>query len=166
MESENPQHHGGIYNYFQGATINHIVINGNMSRSGNDTYYREKQKEEIDYSDEQVARALTNIVGKGKPVDSKQKWAAVYWYLRWQCNFPVKGSDFCERIASLPFTEKLDPECDYNNIRKQLTLPLMSQDARNLDSVRPTKFEEETFAQYRTVVLALEKELGTKKTIE
>lgn len=40
MEStETPQHHrGGIYNYFQGATINNLVINGNMVKNGSDQY--------------------------------------------------------------------------------------------------------------------------------
>ena len=97
--------------------------------------------------------------GEGKPIDSKQKWAAVYWYLRWQCNYPVKGSEFCERIQQLPFTKKLDPECDYNNIRRLTTLSFMSQDARNLEAVKPSKIDEPMFAQCRVVVNALAEEL-------
>ena len=32
--AEKPQQKGGIINYFQGATINNLVINGNMVKSG------------------------------------------------------------------------------------------------------------------------------------
>ena len=41
------------------------------------------------FTDEQIARALTACVGKGKVIDNKQKWAGAYWYLRWACCFPV-----------------------------------------------------------------------------
>ena len=39
MEStETPQHHrGGIYNYFQGATINNLYVNSRVVRHGNET---------------------------------------------------------------------------------------------------------------------------------
>ena len=113
-----------------------------------------------EYTDEQVARAIEAICGEGKPLDTKVKWAAVYWYLRWQCNYPVKGSEFCERIASLPFTKKLDPECGYENIRKLVTLSFMNQDARQLDSVKPSQGDEGVFAQCRAVVISLSEELS------
>ena len=112
------------------------------------------------YTDEQVARAIEAICGEGRPLDTKKKWAAVYWYLRWQCNYPVKGSEFCERIASLPFTKKLDPECCYNNIRKLVTLSFMNQDARQLDSVKPSRSDEADFRQCRAVVRSLAEALA------
>jgi hypothetical protein len=161
-KEETGQRQSGIFNYFEGATINNLVINnGTYNKSGVDHhYYSSKDKtEKHSYSDEQIAQAIENINGEGKPIDSKQKWAAVYWYLRWQCNFPVKGSEFCERIQRLPFTKKLDPECEYNNIRKLTTLSFMSQDARHLETVKPSKMDEQMFAQCRIVVNALAEEL-------
>lgn len=116
--------------------------------------------EQFGYSDEQIAQAIEAICGDGKPLDSKQKWVAVYWYLRWLCNYPVKGSEFCERIAQLPFTRKLSPECDYNNIRRLVTCSLMEQDARKLDSVRPSQADKALYDQCRPVVLALAQEIG------
>ena len=112
------------------------------------------------YTDEQVARAIEAICGEGKPLDTKVKWAAVYWYLRWQCNYPVKGLEFCERIASLPFTKKLDPECGYENIRKLVTLSFMNQDARQLDRVKPSRSDEAVYKQCRAVVISLSEELA------
>ena len=107
------------------------------------------------YTDEQIARAIENICGEKKPLNNKQLWAAVYWCLRWYCNFPVKGNDFCDRIAKLPFSRELEYECNYNNIRRQVTLSFMSQDARNMNVVKPSKTDETFFSQCRTVVLAL-----------
>jgi len=111
------------------------------------------------YSDEQVARALERIVGKGKAIDTKQKWAGVYWYLRWACNYPVNTKQACERIMSLPFSGALEYPCDYDNIRRMATASFMNQDARQLDSVKPSRMDEPLFAQCRVVVQALALEL-------
>jgi hypothetical protein len=58
--TEQPQHRGGdIYNYFQGATINNLVINGNMTKSGSEQYdNREHQEEKRSLTPEQVKAAL------------------------------------------------------------------------------------------------------------
>ena len=116
--------------------------------------------EQFGFTDEQIAQAIEAICGEGKPLDNKQKWVAVYWYLRWQCNFPVKVTEFCERISKLPFSKELNPGCDYNNIRKQATCPLMEQDARNLENVRPSQSDHDLFRTCRPIVIALAKELG------
>jgi len=159
QSTETPQQLGGIVNYFQGATIHNIVINGNMTRQGQEYYRSQESQHPAAHSDEQIAQAIEAICGEGKALDTKQKWAAVYWYLRWECNFPVKGSDFCERIGRLPFSRLPEPECDYNNIRRMLTLSFMNQDARQLERVRPGRNDEGVFMQMRTVVEALAREL-------
>lgn len=57
--SETPeQHMGGIYNYFQGATIHNIVINGNMNKNASESYSRTEDKKGI--TPEQVIKALRN----------------------------------------------------------------------------------------------------------
>lgn len=156
----------GIYNYFQGAIIYNMVINGNMTKNGSEIHHANTaEKQPPQYSEKQVARAIEAICGHDKPLNSKQLWAAVYWYLRWQCNYPVKGADFCERVNRLPFSRKLEYECDYNNIRRQTTLSFMQQDARQIEQVKPSRGDEAFFAQCRTVVLALARELE-KKTVE
>lgn len=59
MESteETSQQKGGIYNYFQGATINNLVINGNMVKSGPDQF-QNTSSEKKSISSEQVVSAL------------------------------------------------------------------------------------------------------------
>ncbi len=133
---------------------NTITFEGTVNIGGNNL------SEQFGYTDEQIAQAIEKICGDGKPLDIQKKWAAVYWYLRWQCNFPVKGSDFCERIKMLPFTKQLDPECNYDGFRKYVKLSFMEQDARNLNSVKPSRNDEEFFSECRRVVIALSQELG------
>ena len=111
------------------------------------------------YTDEQIAQAIKGINGKRKPLDSKRKWAAVYWCLKWYCNFPTNVPDFCEKVKELPLG-KLEYECDYNNIRRDCALSFMDQDARFMDKVKPSKADQDFFLQCREVVLALVTELG------
>ena len=148
------------FNFYEGASIGQHIERTDTSNvwMGNG----EKRIMDNTYSDEHVARAIEAICGEGKPLDSKQKWVAVYWYLRWECNFPAKGSEFCERIERLPFSKKLEPECDYNNIRKLVTCQLMEQDARFIDKVKPSNTDKVLFEQCRPIVIALARELGKR----
>lgn len=43
-QEEKPLRSGGIINYFQGATIHNLVINGNMTKQGQEYYNEEKHK--------------------------------------------------------------------------------------------------------------------------
>ena len=161
QSTETPQHLGGIVNYFQGATIHNIVINGSMIRKGRE-YYNESHKEKKKpgaYSDKQIAKAIEAICGEGKALDSKQKWAGVQWLLRWECNFPAKAKDFCERVATLPLREDLAFKCDYRNIREISTLSFLNEDPRQMDKVRYSKNGEAAFNQLKSVAVALEEQL-------
>jgi hypothetical protein len=160
-EMPDGQQCGGIVYSFQGATIHNLVLNGDFSHGGMEYFgqIHDRERQETGYSDEAIAQALTNIVGKNKAIDSKQKWAGAQWLLRWECNFPQKAQDFCERIAQLPLPDDLEYKCDYNNIRALSTLSFMNEDARKLDEVRYSKNDEQAFMQMRSVVVALREEL-------
>ena len=112
------------------------------------------------YSDKQVARALEACVGKGRVIDAKWKWAGVYWYLRWTCNYPVDAKDFCQKIRSLELNIPADYECSYESIRKICTLTFMDSDARRMDVVRVSKSDQSMFSQCREIALKLAEELG------
>ena len=159
--SEKLERCGGIYNYFQGATIHNLVINVNMTKNGSENFQQSEtsNKNRVTYSDEQVARALANIVGKGKPIDSRMKWAGAQWLLRWRCNYPPKAQDFCDRINLLPFEGPLEFPCEYNNIRALSTLSFMNEDATHLENVKYSKNDEDVFFKLREVVIALDREL-------
>ncbi len=129
-----------------------ITINGNVSLGGD--------MQHGGFSDEQVARALESIVGKGKPIDAKWKWAGAYWYLRWACSYPVNAKDFCEHIAQLPFSRPLEYACDYRNIRELTTLTFMGQDPRQMEKVKASSGDQQAFVFCRTIALKLAEELG------
>ena len=54
------QHSGGIFNYFQGATIHNLVINGNMTKSGPDQFndYKGAKEKNITLNALQISQAL------------------------------------------------------------------------------------------------------------
>lgn len=111
------------------------------------------------YNDEQVTEALEACVGKGRVVDTKWKWAAVHWYLRWVCNYPVDAKEFCARIQKLELDIPVDYECCYENIRKYSTLTFMNNDPRWMDGIRVSKNDQTTFSQCREIVIKLGEEL-------
>lgn len=112
----------------------------------------------FEYSDEQIAKAIRAINGKKKPLNSKRRWAAVYWCLRCYCNFPSNVRDFCEKVEKLPLG-LLEFECDYDSIRHFCTLSFMSEDCRHIDNLKVSKTNYDFFLQCKEVVLALVREL-------
>ena len=131
-----------------------------MTVTGNSFNYGSGLAASNGFSDEQIARALEAIVGKGKAIDTKQKWAGAYWYLRWAANFPVDTQKFCERIAGMKFARELEYACDYRNIRELATLSFIEQDPRQMELVKPSKNDERVFSQCREVALRLAEALG------
>ena len=111
------------------------------------------------YSDEQVAQALEGCVGKGLAIDAKWKWAGIYWYLRWACNYPVDAKEFCKKIQSLELDLPDDYECSYESIRKLCTLSFMDYDSRRMDTVRVSKNDQNMFSQCREIVMKFADEL-------
>ena len=142
--------------------IEALLKKGQVTQFRKDIKHRVKElNEESDaYSDKQVALALEACVGKGQVVDAKWKWAGVYWYLRWTCNYPVDAKDFCQKIRSLDLDIPADYECSYESIRKICTLSFMDCDARRMDIVRVSKNDQGMFSQCREIALKLAEELG------
>lgn len=145
-----------------GAKIGQLIMD-NHGTMNIDNHMGEDEKRSEAYTDKQVATALMNIIGKNKPIDSKQKWAGAHWFLRWVCNYPAKPQDFCTRINQLPFEVEPEFKCEYNNIRALSTLSFMNEDPEHLESVKYSKHDEAAFFQMREVVVALRGEL--KKTV-
>ncbi len=149
---------GGSNFYFHGVKINKVYFY-NGTDSGNHSSEKSTTVDKSNLSDEQIARAIEAICGEGKPLDSKRKWAAVYWCLRWYCNFPVKPKDFCDRIEKMQMGD-LPYQCEYDCIRHFSTLSFMNQDARQIDKVKASRTDEQFYQKCRVIVLALAEELG------
>ena len=155
---ENDKNAGGGFHVHVYSSGNNIAQNITQTINGN-VYYGQGKEPQVSYTDEEIARALSNIVGKGKAIDSKQKWAGAHWFLRWECNYPVKAQDFCQKIDSLPLPDDLEFKCEYRNIREFSTLSFMNEDARYMENVRYSQNDEAVFLQMREVVTALRTEL-------
>ena len=71
-----PQHsNGGITNFFEGATIHNLVINGNMTKSGTENYYSSHEKEQVKNNantEKQGKEAIMEYVGRLRPVVKEQ----------------------------------------------------------------------------------------------
>ena len=139
-----------------------LLKKGQVTQFRRDIKKRVKElNEEGDaYSDNQVAEVLKSCVGKGLVIDAKWKWAGVYWYLRWSCNYPVDAKDFCAKIKSLELDIPEECECSYESIRKICTLSFMNYDPRWMDVVRVRKNDQGMFSQCREIALKLADELG------
>ena len=165
MEStETPQMRGGIVNYFQGATIHNIVINGNMTRSGNEHYHTAERKQS--YNDDQITAAIKACVGEDNVINNMRKWAGVYWCLRWKCNYPVDIREFCTRIESMTLNLPDSLKCDYNNIRKFCKLSFMEYDPFSKADVKVSSMDKEVYAWCRQVALKVGEELDKTHLLE
>ena len=151
-------------NIIKGDMTGDIISDGGV-KNVTHHHYGERLAQE-GYTDEEVAQALARIVGKGKPIDTKAKWAGALWWLRWECNFPAKAQEFCERVKQLPLPEGLEFPCEYENIRKMSTLSFLNEDPRQMDKVRCSKMDEKDFTQLREVALALDEELRKGRLTE
>ena len=96
---------------------------------------------------------------KDRVINMKCKWAGVYWYLRWTCDYPVDVVEFCGRIDSLRLNIPPYCECSYENIRKICNLSFMRYDVKHLDKVRCSDMDREVFSICRQVAMSLDAEL-------
>ena len=138
----------------------------NTIQNQNNYCHEKKETKQEDYTDEEVAKALVNIIGKGKPIDTKGKWAGALWMLRWECNYPARAQDFCDRIKRLPLPDGVEFPCEYNNIRMLATLSFMNEDPRQMDKVRYSPNDQKDFFQLREVAVALSQELRKIRDME
>ena len=94
-------HRGGIYNYFQGATINNFVYQGTIKQSG-PVYLGQsaKEKELPHFSEEQ----LTQAIEKCQPFFwSQSAYAVLFCICRDKMDMNSTKSNFEEMIEKLPY---------------------------------------------------------------
>lgn len=154
-----------------GCPINIIYVASgaqhvNTIQNQNNYCHEKREVKQDGYTDEEVANALVKIIGKGKPIDTKGKWAGALWMLRWECNYPARAQDFCDRIKQLPLPDGLEYPCEYNNIRMLATLSFMNEDPRQMDKVRYSPNDKKDFFQLKEVAIALGQELRKIREME
>ena len=86
---------GDIINYFQGATINNLVINGNMTKSGPDQFHNE-HKPKMHASEVQVAQALLRC---GAYIWGNAAYSVAFCTLRDAYDWGDHATDFERKLA-------------------------------------------------------------------
>ncbi len=150
---------GGILNFFQGATIHNIVINGNMEKHGTDNYYsggKESKPERPKCTDQQIAHALMTINGKEKVLNSYQGWLGACCLLMGKYGYPKNLEMCCTKISSLFQDGELEYACKYDNIRKFTFLKFVNTDVDTWDSYEPKADEKRLFAGCHAVMKQLD----------
>ena len=146
---ETPQHLGGIYNYFQGATINNLVINGTLNQSGsvsNNSGAAKEERQRPKCTDEQVANALVAINGKENVLNNYQLWLGACCLLMGKYGFPQSLEACCTRIGNLPFGDiTLAYECKYESIRKFTYMKFVKLDVDEWGDYKPNDSEKKLF---------------------
>lgn len=112
------------------------------------------------FTDEQVKTALLAVVGDGKPINQKQKWAGAYWCLRWKCNYPVDAKDFCMKIDALKLNLPEKYKCDYDNIRRICTLSFMEYDPFGKQEAKVSNMDRDTYSWCREIAIKVAEEIG------
>lgn len=91
------QKRGGatINNYFQGATINNLVINGNMTKSGPDQFHNES-KPKMHATEGQVAQALMRCAAY---IWGNAAYSVAFCTLRDAYDWGDNATDFERKLA-------------------------------------------------------------------
>ena len=155
------QSQGTVYN-FEGANLNNLVINGNMTKTGPEYYGQESTaKPKSAYTDEVIARAIMAVNGEKKPLCEKQLFLAVIKVLKYKCGWTDRWEAACDRINALPMIKAmgLSVKCDYNNVKAPSALKFASVDYEQWPTYVPGGAEKELFNKNKAVGEAFAEEL-------
>ena len=158
---EIPQHYGGIHNYFQGATIHNLVINGNMNKNGSEHYHEKDNSEKRPKATkEQIARALVALNGKDNVIDSQRAWLGACLLLGWKYGFPRNLNDCCKHIEQMPIDmAQLEFQCKYESIRMFGCWKFVKESYDNWATLVPRDEERQVFEKCLSVAQALDAEI-------
>jgi hypothetical protein len=122
-----------------GMNVGQLII-GN---SGTVNYYNQRSAERKPetYSDEQVARAIAEISGEGKPLSLMKHYVGVICALQ-SMGWPQKFATCCTRINQLPGHESYPVRCDSNAIKSTQALKFASVDYKEWGTYKPKPGEE------------------------
>lgn len=134
-----------------------ITINGNV-------YNGQAQEIQCQYTDEQLADAISSICGKGKPLDEYQKWLGVCCYVSAHCDYPIDIGACCQRLAVLPYKEPLEYMPQYKSIRVYATYNFVKVGYDSWKTFKANDQERNLFVKCYDTALALDKALNKRST--
>lgn len=123
-------------------------------------YSQERRETKTKVTNEDIAKTLIALNGKGKPVDTQTAWLGVCCYLAWKHGFPRNLGDCCKAIDNLPMNmEELEYECKYESIRRFGCWNFVKVDVSQWPSYTPRADEKQMFLKCLAVSQALEAKL-------
>ncbi len=122
-----------------GMSVGQLIV----ENSGTNTYYdyRSAERKTETYSDEQIARAIAAINGKGKPLSLMKHFVGVICVLQ-SIGWPKKFATCCTRINQLPGHENFPVRCDSNAIKSTQALRFAAVDYKEWATYEPKPGEE------------------------
>lgn len=146
------------YNYHAPHLENHgpVTYQAPVYANGN-----EKREVKTKASSEDIAKALMDLNGKGKPIDSQTAWLGACCNLAWRHGFPRNLGDCCKAIDHLPLNvAELEYECKYESIRRFGCWNFVKVDVRMWPTYMPRDDEKQMFEKCLAVSQALDEKLG------
>ena len=137
-----------------------VTINQTINYYGtNDAKTGTAAQRKREVTEEVVARAICHINGKGKALKSYQGWLGVCHYLGWMHSFPRDVDMCCKKLAGLPYPERLEYECKYENVRKKKDSKFMQEPLESWPRYEPRADEKNLFDECLYVAQALQEEI-------
>ena len=158
MENENKTGGGfNVYVYSSGNNIAQTItqtINGNVYNG-----QPSEQQQQVTYSDEEIAQAISSINGKDKVLNELQKWMGVCIFVQSRCGYPRDLKACCEKLAALPYDKPLEVPCYYDNVRKLAIYGFARLTYDQWPGYKPIETEKKNFASCFDVASELEAKL-------
>ena len=144
-------HRGGIYNYFQGATINNFVYQGTIKQSG-PVYLGQsaKEKELPHYSERKISQSISVLNGKEKLLNEKQLFFGIIKVLQSRCGWSPNVSECCRKINELPGADNWEIACDENNLKAPRALRFANRRYEEWRDYDPLPAEKVIFWKTKT----------------
>ncbi len=131
-QAEHPHHGGNILNYFQGATIHNMVINGNMTKRGTEHYHtaetaqsREPQTGDMPTPAEMQA-AVEETVRQGLWW-SNRSWSVAYRVYQMK-GYQQSIRQFVRDVSGWNIAKSF--ECNYDAVQKPIAQGLLIGDPK------------------------------------
>ena len=129
-----PNHGGSVVNYFQGATIHNLVINGNMTKRGTEHYHTEEasQRREQEAEKGGVPTAAEMQAAVEETVRRGLWWSNRSWSVAYRV-YQMKGyqqsiKQFVRDVSGWNIAKGF--ECNYDAVQKPIAQGLLIGDPK------------------------------------
>ena len=165
MDNDEKELLAGLFN---GANLEHaqiVVIAKDNAKIVYKDNSEERKPTKSDYTDEVIMRALLAVDGKDKILNEKQLFLGVANVLKYKCGWAGKLKNQCDKVNALPGADKLEVQCDYNNVKAVGALKFAALKYTEWEDYTPTNIEREVFYKVKAVSDGFDLELDRQLSL-